>query len=157
MRIIFDLNNHGWANGAVLLNDHKVCDYSVSYLQDALGNLANATVNLINGSDKEIFLWWAEPGEYFWTIESKKEIVNIHVKYYPDWSADPEENGNYINNNESKVLLNIDLTLKEFVDSVFNCLNDVLEKYGVEEYKKRWVDDDFPLKEYEMIKKYLER
>ena len=67
MELIYDLAGAGWA-GARISDGLRHRDFSVSYLSDALGDMAKTAVRLLNGSREESFAFQDEPGEHRWMV-----------------------------------------------------------------------------------------
>jgi hypothetical protein len=51
MELIYDLEGAGWA-GARISDGSQHRDFSVSYLSDALGDMAKAAAMLLNGTSR---------------------------------------------------------------------------------------------------------
>ena len=79
MELIYDLEGAGWA-GARISDGSRHCYFSVSYLSDALGDMAKAAVMLLHGSREESFSLQDEPGEHrFILIRGDSDSLTIRV------------------------------------------------------------------------------
>jgi hypothetical protein len=154
MEIIFNLQDAGWADGSVIIEGKEIFNYDVSYLQDVLGSLASSAVNIINGSKFERFFWWSEPGEYLWVIQEENNKLRIKIDVYDDWGSELE-NGEYQNNSKLFESFEAVLDKNEFISAVYQCLKSVYEEYGEKGYKDKWIEHDFPMKDFKEIGVYL--
>jgi hypothetical protein len=73
----------------------------------------------------------------------------VEILWFTDWKGlgQSDEKGKTILKFESSLLL--------FVRRMIICLSDVLNEYGLEGYKEKWVEHEFPLKVYNELRSAL--
>ena len=139
----------GWAECEISIDD-KIYVLTASYLEDALGNLADATLRIAQGEESAYAIFAEEPGEYKWKLQKINEKeVSIEILWFTDWR------GLRPSDQEGKTILKFESSLLLFVRRVIICLSDALNEYGLEGYKKRWVEHEFPLKVYNELRSIL--
>jgi hypothetical protein len=67
MELVYDLKEDGWAHVRIA-DASSHFEFTCSWLSDPLGNMATATVMLLNGSAEESFSFQDEPGEYRFVV-----------------------------------------------------------------------------------------
>jgi hypothetical protein len=146
MNLTYELTGSGWACCKIETVD-STASVTASYLGDALGDFANAVVNLLQGDKSARFSFDEEPGEFRWILERQAESISIRILEFKHlWGNEPDEEGT--------ILLNTSVPFIEFLRAVNKMLQSVLEKYGTHGYKKKWVEHDFPLAQFETIQKH---
>ncbi|WP_339213849.1 hypothetical protein [Solibacillus sp. FSL W8-0372] len=129
--------------------------FRASYLSDALGDLLNALLSLNSDmntesyGDETNFSWYQEPGLTEWHIKAfdiKSNVENLHFKinqYVDDTEkGDPETTSAFTCNYD------------EFVYSVVESLDRLMQKFGLVGYRAIWLDSDFPVVAYLKLKHY---
>lgn len=140
LSIEYDLVGTGWST-CVVRDDDKWVELTASYLSDALGNLAATAVILAQGADEARFSFDEEPGEYRWVIHGRGRDVRVRILAFKKlWGNEPDEVG------EEVFATTCDRMV--FGRAVLRALERVLEKFGSEGYKEKWVDADFPHREF---------
>lgn len=136
LKIVYKLDGPGWARCTVLADDAHA-KLTASYLSDALGDLAKATVRLLNGSPLEHVSFEEEPGEYRWVLKQfATGRMVVRVLGFPDANESPDDSGS--------VLLQFTCATEEFAEAVRGALDAVLEEHGEHEYKRLWIEYPFP-------------
>lgn len=62
-----------------------------------------------------------------------------------------------ITEKEFEVVFQCRETILNFSTEVFNNGTRILEKHGVEGYKEKWIENDFPIDEYKRLKSLLNK
>ena len=62
-----------------------------------------------------------------------------------------------ISEKEYKVVFSCRTTILNFATEVFNAAKKMLDDYGVDGYKERWIEYDFPRTEYLRLKTLLKK
>lgn len=146
MEIIYDLEGAGWAM-ARIRDGGRYRDMSVSYLSDALGDMAAATVRLLEGANEATFSFEDEPGEHQWilTRTSPDELLLRIVWFEENFSPPDHQTGVEVFSCRCSVM--------ELANQVLSNLHAILKEVGIEGYKQRWQNHDFPLLAYERLKR----
>lgn len=149
LSISFKLTGLGWAECLISIDGNSTV-LTASYLDDALGNLANASLRIILGEKLAYAIFAEEPGEYRWKIlKINENEVSIEILWFEDWNclSKTDDNG--------KPILQFRCELILFIRKIIDCLSKVLNEYGLEGYAKTWNMHEFPLKTYQEIKNNL--
>ncbi|CAN5579922.1 hypothetical protein BH10ACI2_BH10ACI2_24540 [soil metagenome] len=146
----YELTGSGWA-AAVISTEDRRFQMTASYLSDALGDLLQALIDLMEGKHKVSFTFMDEPGEHRVSI-TKIDVrkVLMEIDWFDDWLSwgmDDEKKG--------KRVLDLELELPELTNKVKNSLDQIIKKYGLSGYKAKWVEHDFPVHNYEKLKLYI--
>jgi hypothetical protein len=144
VEIDYRLGEAGSANARILHGDKCYEMPGISYLSDALGDMAQATVSLMTGADSAIFSFQDEPGEWRWVLQ-RGEADSLSIRIYRSeinfaWKLKPVVEVFYC---ECVVL--------DFVGQVFAILHTILKEHGVEGYKQRWRNFEFPIAVYQKL------
>jgi hypothetical protein len=146
--INYKLDQHGWADAVIIVNNTKIKIDSISYLSDAFGDMVKAILKLKNGNYEESWYFTHEPGEtrFSLTRNNITKDIKIVVKAYNDilFGEYTDMNGDVI----FEGVISLDDLIK---DIIINC-EEILNSFGVEGYKDSW-NYDFPINEYKMLKK----
>lgn len=118
----------------------------VSYLSDALRDLTAAVNALLEGAKASGCVWFAEPGEYRWSLTRRGGTVWIRVMGFREWEQDrpPKDRG--------RVLFKAHCLLEEFAAAVLRELECLDTSVGAAGYKARWVAHEFPIAEYKHLR-----
>jgi hypothetical protein len=145
--LTYELTGAGWSECRITHGAMNVM-VTASYLGDALGDLASATVNLLEAHATARCSFDEEPGEFRWVFEVVSGNLHVRVLEFPElWSNAPDEQGNEI--------FCSTCTVREFAEAVHKAMQVVLAKHGLKGYKSNWVQHDFPLKAFQQIESKL--
>lgn len=151
MKFVYELSGSGWADGFIEIESNNVC-FTASYLTDALDDLLRCLISIIPEcvpypQNKTVLEFDEEPAGTEWTFERiAKDTVSVKIVRYEDLAL-----------KESPVLeLDSICPLTDLAKAVLIALDILLEKHGVDGYKKRWVLHDFPMNLYLRLKNFLE-
>jgi hypothetical protein len=148
MEIVYELAGAGWADARI---SHKgnYRNMAVSYLSDALGDMARAAVQLLRGGREVSFSFQDEPGEHRWILSrGEADSLRIRVFWFDDaFSARRQERGTEV--------FACDCAVLDFVGQVSYVLQSVLADEGVEGYRRRWQNYEFPLDSFTELQRLL--
>ena len=134
----YNLTGRGWSECIVEIND-KNARLTASYLSDALADLLNAVISVVRGNDEATALFMEEPGEYRWQFKRiSKERLSVRILWFDET----------LNNRlglEGKVILETECRLRTFAGATLSASQRVLEIYGLEGYRERWGNHNFPI------------
>lgn len=151
LSISYKVTGAGWAE-CVIVADKKSIVLTASYLDDALGNLAEATLSIAEGEKLAYAVFAEEPGEFRWKISktNDKEVL-VEILEFDDWEdfRQTDEKG--------KVIFEFECELLQFVRKIITCLSEVLNENGLEGYIKKWLMHEFPLKTYNELRNSLQK
>ncbi|MDQ0914652.1 hypothetical protein [Paenibacillus sp. V4I5] len=147
MEFIYKLDDAGWALGSIEINSQEAY-FSPSYLSDALyellKSLISITPELVSFPVRHAtFEWLEEPGGIVWTLERiDSKNINVKIVSYEDMYSKKELGTD----------LNETCSFLEFVHAVINTLDLILQKHGVDGYKEKWINHEFPMKQFLLLK-----
>lgn len=127
-------------------------EFSVSYLYDSLSDLSKKTIDLINKSASKVeVIFMDEPGELrLELIRNNNETIQIIGKWSDEWLGE-------LNNlsTEYEMKFNYEVEFKLFAQLVYEILDSIYKEFGVEGYKEKWINHEFPLENYLKIKSFI--
>ena len=138
LRLDYTLHEHGWASAAIGDGDTTV-SFNVSYLGDALGDLARATRSVLRGLPEARCSFQQEPGEHRLLFARDEQVVRVTVERLHKTFSRRER---------GEVLLVTQAEPLQLAEEVLNCLFRVLARHGEEGYLERWGRAAFPSAEY---------
>jgi hypothetical protein len=146
MRFEYDLSGKGWADGCIEINSNIVY-FSTSYLTDSLDDMLKALISLIpEVSSYPVsvaqFEWHEEPGGTVWCLRRNGEVLSVEIVSFED----------LLRRKKQTVELNETCPLIDFSMMVVQALDLLLKQYGLEGYKEKWVNHDFPMENYLKLK-----
>lgn len=146
IQIEYKVKRAGWANGKIG-NGEKTTEFVVSYLHDSLKALAESAIKIYEKEAISI-VFMDEPGEHILVLYRKDEkVLDYELRWYKDWWS-----WNLIEEDNFELIFSGQTTIARYVNQVRNVLIEIMNELGVEEYKKKWIEHDFPLAEYEKLK-----
>ena len=145
----YKLTGHGWAD-ATISDGVTEAQLTASYLSDALRDLVEAVVSLMQGADRAMCLWLGEPWEHHWILERQGDDVGVTIVWF-DYPCSQSLN------ERGKVIFSTRCGLRKFAMILLNQLWQLLKDWGIDGYRTRW-GHAFPMVEYrtleEMIRNY---
>src|SRR4051812_41879340 len=108
----YTLEDHGWAT-ASFGNGESTIQTDVSYLSDALGDLARAARGILRGLPQATFSLQREPGEHRIVFTRRDDHVTVNVYAYPDTFSGSEY---------GDLLLTAECPVRTFATACINCL-----------------------------------
>jgi len=137
--LTYTLERAGW--GTVRISDGSSSVHAtVSYLHDSLRELAEAANGLQRGADRGRIVFMDEPGEVQLVFHRTDDALSYEVRSFADynsWGMGPSESFD--------VDLSGTTTVRSFVAEVCGQMEDLLQKYGQDGYRKRWIEHEFPM------------
>lgn len=137
------LHEWGWATAVLAVGGTKV-EMTSSDLGDPIQELLLALLNLRKGFSKVKILFVDEPGEHLLEVfPLSAETLTVELSWFDDWeSHDP--------NAKKKRILAASVSRSEFEEVIMGTVSGLLEMWGLEGYKRRWLND-FPSKEHDAL------
>jgi hypothetical protein len=149
LSISFKLTGRGWADCNILI-DNQLTVLTASYLDNALGNLAEATLRIAQGEELAYAVFAEEPGEYLWKLrEINESDLSVEILWLDDWKP------NEYSDQKGNLVLQFECLKIQFIRRIIICLSDTLNEYGLEGYKNEWVSNEFPLEVYNKLREIL--
>jgi len=165
MEYKIDLTGSGWLE-IYLSNNSGEFFVNASYLTDVIGDITSNLLDIVRMHiappnlhpnplrPKEYYLPEAhfpildEPGCYKWTyfIPEHDKLI-ITVQHYKEYDAP----GGYID--EIDAPFTATLSVWEFAQMHIIQLETILRQYGITGYKKKWLEHEFPLSSYLLLKR----
>ena len=148
MQLLYQLGGDGWA--CARFSDGAHCrEMGVSYLSDGLGDMARAALQLLRGNREVSFSFQDEPGEHRWTL-SRGEADSLRVRIF--WS---QHNFNERFPGRANEVFACHCAVLDFVGQVAHVLQTLLIQEGIDGYKFRWKNHEFPLATFNEIRRLL--
>lgn len=134
----------GWSAASLKVGEDEV-ELTASYLGDALGELLEGMVALIDGQSPVRVSWEEEPGEYRFVFDRAGADVRVRVVGFEDtWQVPkPDEEG--------EQLFDATCPLSALLAAVAAGARRVLDEFGVDGYRAKWVEHDFPLAALQVV------
>jgi hypothetical protein len=149
MELDFHLGGAGWADICVR-DGFAMLEMQASYLSDALGDMAQATLHLLRGAREATFAFEDEPGQHRWVLtRGDSDSLCIRIIWF-------EETYSWRRPEDGTEVFACDCTVMDFAGPVSHMLSLVLADEGIEGYKRRWKSNDFPLGTYHEIRRLLD-
>jgi hypothetical protein len=148
MQLVYQLAGAGWADARISHNS-SYRDMVVSYLSDGLGDMARAALQLLHGAREVSFSFQDEPGEHRWIL-SRGEADSLHIRilWFDDtFTSRPRERGAEV--------FTCDCVVLDFVGQLSYVLQSILADEGLEGYKLRWQNHEFPLDTFTELQRLL--
>ena len=146
IHIDYKVDEAGWAIGKIG-NGEKQTEFAVSCLHDSLKELAESAVE-IQEKDFKSVVFMEEPGEHVLILNRKEQnLIDYELRWYEDWWS-----WNLIDENNFELVLKGQTTVPKYVNQVRDVLNQIMDELGYEEYRKKWIEHDFPITEFDRLK-----
>jgi hypothetical protein len=145
----YRLTGTGWADADVRVGEASA-HASASYLGDALGELLDAVLAVAEGAATARASWDEEPGEYRWLLDLDGTELRVRLLDFREWRGvveSPDEEG--------EVLFDQRCDLNEFGAAVVAAARGVIDEYGIDGYREKWVEHDFPLEQLTRLEALL--
>lgn len=137
---------HGWVSfelsGTV---DRAYYRATVSDSTDVLKGLVAAMCALLRGESRQDVSFDNEPGEIWWQFRSQGSKLEIRVAFRSEWGRGVGE-GRW----EAS-----DVDLEQFAKNVFYSTRDLLERIGLDEFRKSWPSYPYPQSEMDELAELL--
>ncbi|MNK89115.1 hypothetical protein D3C87_1091120 [compost metagenome] len=144
MEITMTLLPHGWLDISISTSEGKTIEIPVSFLTNAIYEIANKTSSLDKDISDVIITMQTEPGEYRFKIT---KISNLLCKFQvyemgDNFSSEAIEEGEFLISEQIQIIRLLRLIFRELTK---------MRDLGLEEFKERW-NSDFPINAYKKIR-----
>lgn len=148
LSVSYKLTGSGWAECSLEIDGQEIVT-TASYLSHALERLLQSVVYLLNGQPEATASFDEEPGEYRWRFRRVDEQrISIRILWFDKlWGREPDEKG--------KLVFEATCRLRTFAGAVLSASQELLAEHGLEGYKLKWVEYDFPLEVQNELKQLL--
>jgi len=143
--IEYKLEEHGWAT-VILTNGEDKFDSAVSYLHDSLTELAELAIDLRNGLSDAKAVFMDEPGELQFVVKVLDEVAHYEGRWFNDWAS-----WNMHPDTEYKVVIQGTCSVTRIIQKIAKVLWNIHQNIGPTEYKERWVEHEFPVKQFKAL------
>jgi hypothetical protein len=141
MRIEYRVEDAGWATVDVVCSGHHL-QMTASYLHDSLRELARMAL-AVDVEDESRVVFMDEPGEHHLIVRRETaEILRVEVRYFQDWKSWNMDDG------DGELRLQCATSPAELRWQVLAALRSVLAECGVDGYREKWGEHEFPTSEY---------
>lgn len=146
LHVNYIVREGGWAN-LKIGNSEELLEFNISYLHNSLKDFAESAIELKNGKEKRV-IFMDEPGELWLILKMiENNVVDYELRWYEDWAS-----WNLISEDKYEVVLTGKTTFPKYINEVRRNLIEIYEEIGIQKYKERWIEHEFPLEEYEILK-----
>jgi hypothetical protein len=114
-----------------LSHESRSVDIAVSYISDALEDMLDACVRLLEGSRSATFAWEGEPEVFRWVFTSTGDVVSVRLEQYVD---DPKRRPEL----QPGILIDAEAGVVSFCQSVAAAVAQLLDDIGEERYLREW-------------------
>lgn len=132
----YNLTGRGWSECIVEINDQQA-HLTASYLSNALADLLDAVTAVVRGADEATASFTEEPGEYRWRFRRSQDRLCVRILWFNEiWSNYPDQDG--------ELILEAECRLRTFAGAVLSASQQVLATHGLNGYREKWVNHEFP-------------
>jgi hypothetical protein len=147
MRVEFSLFGIGWL-AATLTDETASATVTASDLSDAPGDLLLAVWTLLDGDAQARCSWQEEPGEYRWLFARQGDLANLRILSFNDaHPREPDQAGRMVFDTTQPVL--------SMAEAFADAASKLLDEYGIEGYKAKWMGGEFPEETLTSIRQIL--
>jgi hypothetical protein len=144
----YSLTGSGWAKASLVIEGGRA-DMTASYLSDALGDLCEAMLRLLEGEETTTTSFVEEPGEYRWLFTRRpNDQIHVRILSFADEGL-PEADG--------EVLLDAECSLDKLARRVVASVRELERTYGKKGYRKKWKEHDLPVSLADRITSRLDK
>jgi hypothetical protein len=138
-RLEYEVGEAGWATCRVAIGE-KWVDMTASYLHDSLHQLCDVVASVAAGARMGTVIFMDEPGEHQMLLERVGNAdVALRLVWHDDWASwgiGPRSDG--------QIVLQGTTTVAHLRGQTYAAARHILESLGAEEYRRRWIEHDFP-------------
>jgi hypothetical protein len=146
---VYHLTGTGWSE-ANISDGVTHAMLSASYLSDALGDLTRAVLSLLHGAEEDACSWLEEPGEYQWRFRRVGDELAIQILWFDDWYE-------LVLDKTGRLHFTTRCSLFRFASQLEAALKQLLEEHGLEGYRQKWYEHEFPAAEHQKLTEWLRR
>lgn len=151
MNLTYVVGAAGWATAAIACGDARI-EMPVSYLQDSLRDLLSAANAISSGAREITVVFMDEPGEHHLHVRRiDDERIILSAIWFSDWTS-RDEGGS-----AGTRVLSCESTVAHFRGQVLAAARAILDEHGLEGYRELWREYEFPLEQYEQLRKTRKR
>ena len=141
VRFVYRLTGHGWAEADFHIGG-QAARLTASYIGDALGDLLRGTLALARGAEQVEVSWAEEPGEFRWRL-SARDDASLDVRILR-LGRRAEETPPGMPLDPGHEVLAGRCDSHDFFTAITKGATDILNEYGLDGYRERWDQFDFP-------------
>jgi len=142
--LLYEVEDHGWANATIKARGEACHIDGISYLSDALYDLCDAVLRLLKGGADEQCAFEHEPGRSKLRFVRAGNDVNVAVyQFERELRDEPWENG--------IVAFEASVALPRLKSQLLAACDRIIEDKGLAGYEEAW-GSPFPSLHYEAIK-----
>jgi hypothetical protein len=138
-KLAYEVGEAGWAL-LRFLDEGEEQVFAVSYLHDSLAHLADAALHLCKGGQSIDVVFMDEPGEVHLFAQGCGDLLRYELRGYGDWAS-----WGITAMDDYQVLAQGEIRRHDLVFNIHRILDGIHRTLGPQEYRKRWVEHDFPL------------
>ncbi|PSB29129.1 hypothetical protein [Chlorogloea sp. CCALA 695] len=148
--IQYNLTGVGWSECIVEIDNQKA-HLTASYLSNTLASLLEAVTTVVRGANEAAAFFTEEPGGYRWRLTRvSKKLLNIRILWFDESFRDRPDG-------DDRVILEVQCRLRTFAGAVLSASQRILETYGLEGYREKWVKHEFPVRFQAKLQESLSR
>ena len=147
MELRYKLDGTGWAT-LTISEDEKSVEVTVSYLHDSLKELDQAVLAIGRGELQAEVVFMDEPGEHHLLfIQETRGTVSFELRWFDHWVS-----CGHGNTADFREILKGTISVADLKAQTVSALKEILDTFGVEGYKAKWVEHDFPISEFDLLR-----
>ena len=147
MNFEYKLTGAGWALATLEMGTQKI-EMTVSYLHDSLANLTEVLLILMQAPSSGSVVFMEEPGEHEMILTRTNDQLEIEIKWFDDWAS-----WDMYPKDQFKSVLKTKENFWEAYTIFKKAIESVLNEHGLDGYKDKWGEHDFPEMELLELKK----
>lgn len=147
MRLTYIVHEAGWATVGLACGSAAV-EMPTSYLHDSLRDLLSAVNAIVAGAVEATVVFMDEPGEHHLHVTRLDvERISLEVIWFDEWQSWG------IGSSEGKSVLACETTIAHLRGQVLSAAQAIIDDYGMDGYRARWEEHDFPVAQYEDLRR----
>jgi hypothetical protein len=148
LHLKYALTGSGWSECTLSVDDVNVTT-TASYLSDALDSLCLAVIGILRGEAMTRASFDEEPGEYRWLFNRlTSDRLRIRILMFRElWANRPDVEG--------ETIFDAECRLRTFAGALVSELQRLLAEHGLEGYRGKWIEHDFPEKRLAELQELL--
>jgi hypothetical protein len=147
-RVEYEVGEAGWATCRVAFAERAV-EITASYLHDSLHQLCDVVASIALGAKHGTVVFMDEPGEHHLKLERVSETdVTVGVIWHDDWTS-----WGMGSDSTGRVVLEGITTVAHLRGQTYSAARRILDSLGAQEYKRRWIQHEFPEAAYARLEK----
>lgn len=146
VRLTYTLHEAGWATVEIRCGNATV-EMRASYLHDSLYDLLSAAKAIASGAGEVTVVLMDEPGEHHLNV---RRLTGGRIAFEVIWFDDWQSWG--IGRSPGKTVLSCQTTIAHLRGQVLSAARAIIDDYGMEGYRQKWLEHDFPIEQYEDLR-----